>query len=229
MTALTNLIASSGLLPLKAGVFSQLIRYYRLNGAEIWLQFWRHFLISVYGVLIAAVIAIPLGLLIARKKKLSNTLVGIANVIQTIPSLALMSILMVGLGLGHTTVIATVALYSFLPILKNTVTGIRNIPADLLDAADGMGMTKLQRIRLTEIPLAMSVIMAGIRNALVVAIGITAVGTFIGAGGLGDIITRGINVAGGTAIILAGALPCALMAVIVDLLLARLEKQFMPR
>ncbi len=167
--------------------------YLANNGSYVLSQFARHFLISIYGVLIAAVIGIPVGLVIARHRTLSNTVIGIANVIQTIPSLAMLSIIMLGLGLGVNTVIVTVFLYSLLPIIKNTYTGMQNVDKNLMDAAKGMGMTRWQSLYMVEIPLSMSVIMAGIRNALVVAIGITAIGAFVGAGGLGDIIIRGTN------------------------------------
>ena len=200
-------------------MLQQLLYYYRENGSYVFEQFTRHFLISIYGVLFAAIVAIPLGFWIARNKKLADWIIGAANVIQTIPSLALLSLLMLGLGLGSDTVIATVFLYSLLPIIKNTYTGVRNVDAALLDTGKGMGMTRMQLTYLVELPLSLSVIMAGLRNALVVAIGITAIGTFIGAGGLGDIISRGVNATNGTAIILAGAIPTALMAVLADWLL----------
>ena len=206
----------------------QLLYYYKENGSYVFEQFTRHFLISIYGVLFAAIVAIPLGFWIARHKKMADWVIGIANVIQTIPSLALLSILMLGLGLGSDTVIATVFLYSLLPIIKNTYTGVRNVDAALLDTGKGMGMTRMQLTYLVELPLSLSVIMAGLRNALVVAIGITAIGTFIGAGGLGDIISRGVNATNGTAIILAGAIPTALMAVLSDSLLGLLEKKLDP-
>lgn len=206
----------------------QLLYYYRENGGYVFEQFTRHFLISIYGVLFAAIVAIPLGFWIARHKKLADWIIGAANVIQTIPSLALLSILMLGLGLGSDTVIATVFLYSLLPIIKNTYTGVRNVDAALLDTGKGMGMTRMQLTYLVELPLSLSVIMAGLRNALVVAIGITAIGTFIGAGGLGDIISRGVNATNGTAIILAGAIPTALMAVLADWLLGLMEKRLDP-
>ena len=151
-------------------LFSQFIDYFKVNSSYVMQQFFRHFLISIYGVLFAAIVAIPLGIIIARKRRLSATLIGIANVIQTVPSLAMLSILMIGLGLGVQTVIATVALYSFLPILKNTCAGILSVPEPLLDAAKGMGMTRLQRVLKVEVPLALSVIMGGIRNALVVVL-----------------------------------------------------------
>ena len=206
----------------------QLLYYYRENAGYVFEQFTRHFLISIYGVLFAAIVAIPLGFWIARHKKLADWIIGAANVIQTIPSLALLSILMLGLGLGSDTVIATVFLYSLLPIIKNIYTGVRNVDAALLDTGKGMGMTRMQLTYLVELPLSLSVIMAGLRNALVVAIGITAIGTFIGAGGLGDIISRGVNATNGTAIILAGAIPTALMAVLADWLLGLMEKRLDP-
>ena len=206
----------------------QLLYYYRENAGYVFEQFTRHFLISIYGVLFAAIVAIPLGFWIARHKKLADWIIGAANVIQTVPSLALLSILMLGLGLGSDTVIATVFLYSLLPIIKNTYTGVRNVDAALLDTGKGMGMTRMQLTYLVELPLSLSVIMAGLRNALVVAIGITAIGTFIGAGGLGDIISRGVNATNGTAIILAGAIPTALMAVLADWLLGLMEKRLDP-
>ncbi|HEX5352029.1 MAG TPA: ABC transporter permease [Trichococcus sp.] len=206
----------------------QLLYYYRENASYVFEQFTRHFLISIYGVLFAAIVAIPLGFWIARHKTLADWIIGAANVIQTIPSLALLSILMLGLGLGSDTVIATVFLYSLLPIIKNTYTGVRNVDAALLDTGKGMGMTRMQLTYMVELPLSLSVIMAGLRNALVVAIGITAIGTFIGAGGLGDIISRGVNATNGTAIILAGAIPTALMAVLADWLLGLMEKRLDP-
>lgn len=204
------------------------LAYYSLNGGYVLEQFWRHFLISVCGVLLASAVAIPTGFLIARRGRLARWVVGAANVIQTVPSLALMSILMLGLGLGARTVIATVLLYSLLPIIRNTCAGIRGIPPQVLDSARGMGMTALQTVLRVELPLALSVIMAGVRNALVVAVGVTTIGTFIGAGGLGDIISRGVNVANGSAIIIAGALPTALMAVCADVVLGLMERGLDP-
>ena len=206
----------------------QLVEYFSNNGMYVLQQFSRHFLISIYGVLMAAIIGVPIGIWISRSRKLSNVVIGIANVIQTVPSLAKLSIIMLGLGLGVNTVIVTVFLYSLLPIIKNTYTGMQNVNEDVLDAGKGIGMTVFQRLRFIELPLSMSVIMAGIRNALVIAIGITAIGSFVGSGGLGDIIIRGTNATDGGAIILAGALPTALMAIISDGILGFLEKRLDP-
>ena len=202
----------------------QLINYYAVNGSYVLHQFFRHFLISIYGVIFASVVAIPIGFFIARRYRLSGIVISTANVIQTVPSLAMISILMIFMGLGVNTVIMAVFLYSLLLIIKNTYTGVKSVDENLVDVAKSMGMSKKQIIMKIELPLSMSIIMAGIRNALVMAVGVTAIGTFIGAGGLGDIITRGIKVSNGSAIIMAGALPTALMAVISDFLLQFVEK-----
>ncbi|EUJ26042.1 ABC transporter permease [Listeria cornellensis] len=208
--------------------FSQLIDYYQTNATYVMEAFWRHFLMSAYGVIFAAIVAIPLGIYIARKKKLAVWVIQTANVIQTIPALALLAMLMLVMGLGTNTVVLSLFLYSILPILKNTYTGIQNVDGALLESGKAMGMTKWQVLRMIEIPLALSVIMAGIRNALVIAIGVAAIGTFVGAGGLGDIIVRGTNATNGTAIILAGAIPTALMAVMADMLLGWVERKLNP-
>ncbi|EEO2745621.1 ABC transporter permease [Listeria monocytogenes] len=206
----------------------QLIDYYQTNGSYVMEEFCRHFLMSAYGVIFAAIIAIPLGVYIARKKRLAGWVIQIANIIQTIPALAMLAVLMLIMGLGTNTVVLSLFLYSLLPILKNTYTGIRNVDGALLESGKAMGMTKWQVLRLIEMPLALSVIMAGIRNALVIAIGVAAIGTFVGAGGLGDIIVRGTNATNGTAIILAGAIPTAVMAILADVLLGWVERTLNP-
>ncbi|EIY4565049.1 ABC transporter permease [Listeria monocytogenes] len=206
----------------------QLIDYYQTNGSYVMEEFWRHFLMSAYGVIFAAIIAIPLGVYIARKKRLAGWVIQIANIIQTIPALAMLAVLMLIMGLGTNTVVLSLFLYSLLPILKNTYTGIRNVDGALLESGKAMGMTKWQVLRLIEMPLALSVIMAGIRNALVIAIGVAAIGTFVGAGGLGDIIVRGTNATNGTAIILAGAIPTAVMAILAYVLLGWVERTLNP-
>ncbi len=201
-------------------LFQQFILYFNENGGYVFSQFLRHFLISFYGVLFAAIVAIPLGIFISRRVTLAEWIIRIANL--------MVSVLMLGLGLGVNVVIVTVFLYSLLPIVKNTYTGMRQVDAGILDVGKGMGMTQWQRLYLVELPLSISVIMAGIRNALVLAIGITAIGTFVGAGGLGDIIVRGTNATDGAAIILAGALPTAAMSIFADWFLGLIEKKLDP-
>ena len=209
-------------------LFQQFIAYFQENGGYVFAQFVRHFLISIYGVLFAAIVGIPLGIWISKKMRMADWVIRIANIIQTIPSLAMISILMIGMWLGVNVVILTIFLYSLLPIIKNTYTGMRQVDRNTLDVGKGMGMTSWQRLYMIELPLSVSVIMAGIRNALVVAIGITAIGAFVGAGGLGDIIIRGTNATNGASIILAGALPTALMAIITDLGLGFIERRLDP-
>jgi osmoprotectant transport system permease protein len=207
---------------------NEIIYYYSQNAGYVWEQFYRHFLMSAYGVLFAAIVGIPVGILIARYHKLSPWVMSLANIIQTIPALAMLAVLMLVMGLGTNTVVFALFLYSLLPIIKNTYTGIRNVDQALLESGKAMGMTKLQVLRMVELPLALSVIMAGLRTALVITIGIATIGTFIGAGGLGDIILRGTNATDGTAIILAGAIPTALMAVIADLGMGWVERKLSP-
>lgn len=212
----------------KMNLLEQFLYYFEENGNYVFGQFLRHFLISIYGVVFAAIVAIPVGILIARRHRLADWVIRIANIIQTVPSLAMVSILMIGLGLGVNVVIVTIFLYSMLPIIKNTYTGMTQVDKNILDVGKGMGMTRWQRLYMVELPLSISVIMAGIRNALVVAIGITAIGAFVGAGGLGDIIIRGTNATDGASIILAGALPTALMAIITDWVLGIIERRLDP-
>ncbi|MEK4200170.1 ABC transporter permease [Cytobacillus sp. FSL K6-0265] len=209
-------------------LISDLLTYFINNGSYVWEQFFRHFLMSAYGVLFAAIVGIPVGILIARYARLSSVVLSLANVIQTIPALAMLAVLMLVMGLVTNTVVFALFLYSLLPIIKNTYTGIRNVDHTLIESGKAMGMTKWQILRMVEIPLSLSVIMAGLRTALVITIGIATIGTFIGAGGLGDIIMRGTNAQDGTAIILAGAIPTALMAVIADVIMGWLERSLMP-
>ncbi|MEY8818648.1 choline ABC transporter permease OpuBD [Bacillus subtilis] len=209
-------------------VLEQLMTYYAQNGSYVMDEFGRHFLMSAYGVLFAAVVGVPAGILIAHFRRLSAWVFAVTNVIQTIPALAMLAVLMLVMGLGANTVILSLFLYSLLPIIRNTYTGIISIEHAYLESGKAMGMTKFQVLRIVELPLALSVIMAGLRTALVIAIGITAIGTFVGAGGLGDMIVRGSNATNGTAIILAGAIPTAVMAVGADLLMAWLERALSP-
>lgn len=208
--------------------WNQFLSYFNQNSAYIWDQFIRHLLISLYGVIFAVVIAIPLGFLAARYKSFGRVIIPAANAIQTLPSLAVLSILMLIFGVGTNAVVITVMLYSILPILKNTYAGIQAVDPDLVDAATAMGMTGHQVRMKVILPLSISVIMAGVRNATVMAVGIATIGTFIGAGGMGDIITRGISVTDGGAIILAGVIPVVIMALGLDAILAFIERKTDP-
>ncbi|MCM3479119.1 MULTISPECIES: ABC transporter permease [Bacillaceae] len=209
-------------------VLQDLLNYYGQNAWYVWEQFYKQFLMSAYGVLFGAIVGIPIGIFIAHHNRLSPWVISLANIIQTIPALAMLGVLMLVMGLGPNTVVFALFLYSLLPIIKNTYTGIRNVDPAMLESGKGMGMTRLQVLRMVELPLSLSVIMAGLRTALVITIGVATIGTFIGAGGLGDIIIRGTNVSDGTTIILAGAIPTALMAIIADAVMGWFEKRLAP-
>ncbi|MEN0666470.1 ABC transporter permease [Caldifermentibacillus hisashii] len=209
-------------------VLQDLLNYYGQNAWYVWEQFYKQFLMSAYGVLFGAIVGIPIGIFIAHHNRLSPWVISLANIIQTIPALAMLGVLMLVMGLGPNTVVFALFLYSLLPIIKNTYTGIRNVDPAMLESGKGMGMTRLQVLRMVELPLSLSVIMAGLRTALIITIGVATIGTFIGAGGLGDIIIRGTNVSDGTTIILAGAIPTALMAIIADAIMGWFEKRLAP-
>ena len=206
---------------MEGNLIQQLVHYYQMNFGYLWELFVNHLLMSVYGVLLACLVGIPLGIIIARFGKLSGVIITIANIIQTVPVIAMLAILMLSMGLGMNTVIFTVFLYALLPIIKNTYTGIK-------DAGKGMGMTRNQVLTMIELPLSLSVIIGGIRIALVVAIGVVAVGSFIGAPTLGDIVIRGTNATDGTLFILAGAIPIVIIVILIDVLLRLLEKKLDP-
>ena len=209
-------------------VWEQLLYYYESNGAYVFEQFSRHFLMAIYGVLFAAIIAIPLGFYLARNAKIADWILAIANVIQTVPSLAMLSILMLAVGLGPNLVVITVFIYSVLPILRNTYAGVQSVDDNILDVGKGMGMTKWQIIYKIELPLSMSVIMGEIRNAFIMGVGVATLGTFVGASGLGDILQLGVNASEGTSIILAGIIPISVMAIIGDLFLTWVENKLDP-
>ncbi|MBD2364083.1 ABC transporter permease [Anabaena minutissima FACHB-250] len=184
------------------------------------------FLVGV-AISIAIIIGIPLGILITRQTQLRQPILGVANILQTIPSLALFGLLIpvpiIG-GIGAVPAIVALTLYSLLPIIRNTYTGITGVDSAIREAGRGMGMTDRQLLLQVEIPLAMGVILAGVRVATVISIGIATIAAAIGAGGLGVFIFRGIAVVNNQ-LILAGAVPAAVIALVADLLIGWLEKK----
>lgn len=176
---------------------------------------------------IAILIGIPLGILITRKTYLRQPIIGIANILQTIPSLALFGLLIpvpiIG-GIGAVPAIVALTVYSLLPIIRNTYTGITGVDPAIREAGRGMGMTDRQLLLQVEIPLALGVILAGVRVATVIAIGIATIAAAIGAGGLGVFIFRGISVVNDQ-LILAGAVPAAAIALLADFAIGWLENK----
>jgi osmoprotectant transport system substrate-binding protein/osmoprotectant transport system permease protein len=198
------------------------------NWPELLTLLRQHLSLVLISTFVAVVIGIPTGILLTRKESLRGPVLGIANVMQTIPSLALFGFLIplpfIG-GIGARTAIVALVLYSLLPIIRNTVTGILGVDANVREAAVAMGMTGPQILWQVELPLAMSVILTGVRVAMVIAIGVTTIAAAVGAGGLGVYIFRGLRQYDNN-LLLAGAVTAALMALTADFTLGLLEKRF---
>ena len=186
-----------------------------------------HLTLVLISMALAIAIAVPLGMLIVQHRHLRTAALGIASVFQTIPSLALFGFLIpipfIG-GIGRRTAIVALVLYALLPILRNTYVGLTGIDPAILEAAEAMGMTSSQILLRVRLPLALSIILAGIRTATVITIGVATIAAAIGAGGLGTFIFRGVAMVS-DAVILAGAIPAALLAILADLFLGLLERR----
>ena len=195
--------------------------------SEILTRTGEHLFLVTISIGIAVLIGIPLGILITRQPVFAKPILGLANIMQTIPSLALFGFLIsvpfLG-GIGDNPAIVALILYSLLPIIRNTYTGITSVDPAIREAGRGMGMTDWQLLYQVEIPLAMGVILAGVRVATVIAIGIATIAPAIGAGGLGVFIFRGISVVNNQ-LILAGAIPAAGIALLADFAIGLLEQK----
>lgn len=186
-------------------------------------QTLQHISLTFIALLIAVLIGLPLGIFISGKKKLAQIVLGIAGILQTIPSIALLGAMIPLLGIGAKPAIVALFLYALLPIIRNTYTGISGVNPELKEAALGMGMSRVQLLFKVELPLAMPVILAGIRTATVINIGVATLAAYIAAGGLGEFIFGGIAL-NNTNMILAGAIPAALLAILFDFLLSQIQK-----
>ena len=184
----------------------------------------RHIEVSAIAVVISVVVAVPLGILITRYRKLAHVVVNSANIGQTIPSLAILGLVIPVLGIGLKPAIFAIVIRGVLPILNNTYSGIVNVDRFLIEAGRGMGMKNREILTLVEMPLSFPVIMAGIRTAAVLSISVAALAALIGAGGLGDLIFQGIVMADRN-LLFAGSIPTALLAIVTDLGLERVENR----
>jgi osmoprotectant transport system permease protein len=191
--------------------------------------------LSVVGVAVSLAIAtgVPIGIAITQNRKIADTVLYFAGMIMTVPSIALFGIMipilsLIGQGIGWLPAVVAVFLYSQLPIIRNTYTAIDNVDPALREAARGMGMRPFQRLREVEIPIAVPVILAGVRTAVVINIGITAIAAYIGAGGLGTFISRGISQSDPRQLI-TGAIAVSILAVIADYGLLWVQKRLTPR
>lgn len=201
---------------------------YFVNRPDVILRLLlQHLQLTGIAVSLAILVGVPLGIAITRIKSLSDPVLGIASIFQTIPSIALFGVLIPFMGIGIKPAIVVLFLYALLPIIKNTYTGIKGVSPFMIDAGLGMGMTSIQVLRMVELPQSLPVIMAGVRIATVINIGTTTIAAYIGAGGLGQLIFTGIQLVRNDMII-AGAVPAALLALTADRLLGYVEYRLTP-
>lgn len=190
---------------------------------KLLIQIVQHLGLTFVSLLLAIIVGVPLGILIARKKLFANPVLGTAGILQTVPSIALLGFMIPAFGIGATPAIVALLIYALLPIIRNTYTGITGVDPAVIEAAKAMGMNRKQLLFKVELPLAMPVIIAGIRTAAVINVGVATLASFVAAGGLGEFIFGGISL-NNTNMILAGAIPAALLAIILDQLIAVLQK-----
>jgi osmoprotectant transport system permease protein len=204
-----------------------LLEFFASHRAEIFEATLAHLFLVAVSMAIAMAIGVPLGMILVKRAPLRGFTLGIASVLQTIPSLALFGFLIplpfVG-GIGTRTAVVALVLYALLPILRNTVVGLTSLDPAVLEAAEAMGMTETQILLKVRFRLGLGVVLAGIRTATVITIGVATIAPAIGAGGLGTFIFRGVAMVNDT-VILAGAIPAALLALAADAALGLLERK----
>jgi len=199
---------------------------YRLG--EIGTLTLQHIQITGMSITFAILFGVPVGIFMTRKRNMADFVLGVANIFQTLPSLALFGLIIPFMGIGYKPSVFVLFLYALLPIIKNTYLGIISVDPAVIDAGKGMGMTDFQILKMVEIPLSLPVIMGGVRISTVINIGTATIAALIGAGGLGDFIFKGISM-NNTNMILAGAIPTAILAISVDHLLGKLENKLVPK
>jgi osmoprotectant transport system permease protein len=204
-----------------------LLQFFSQYGSELLFKTWEHLYISLISIGLGILIAVPLGIALTRVPKVANFVMGFLGIIQTVPSFAILAFFIPLLGVGKVPAIVALFFYAVLPILRNTYTGVNGVNKSLLEAGRGMGMTGWEQVRLVEIPLAIPVIMAGIRLTTVYLIGWATLAAYIGAGGLGDYIFSGMTLYQ-TEFILAGAIPVTILALLADYLLGKIENWVTP-
>ncbi|HEY6291109.1 MAG TPA: ABC transporter permease [Terriglobia bacterium] len=207
-----------------------LIQFFVANRIEVAELTLEHLRLVGVSMLLAVLAGVPTGILLARRPRLEKPVLGVANIVETIPSLALFGLLLPVPWLGDRAdrlAILALALYALLPIIRNTYVGINGVDRAILEAGRGMGLTDRQLLFQVQLPLALSVILAGVRVATVVSVGVATIAAAIGAGGLGEYIFRGLAMVNNN-LILAGAIPAALLALTADLVLGLAERRLRP-
>lgn len=210
-----------------------IIEFIQANWPTLMQLTWEHIQLVGLAVGVAVLTGVPFGIYISQKESLANLVLAVAGIIMTIPSIALFGIMIpifsiINQGIGFVPAIVALILYSQLPIIRNTYIAIKNVDPNTRDAAIGMGMTTWQRLYKVELPLALPVIMAGVRMAIVLTIGIGAIAAYIGAGGLGVYIARGISTSY-TTMVQVGALAVSILAISTDLIIGRIQKFLSPK
>lgn len=195
------------------------------NYEEIFYKSLEHLYIASIALILGIIVAVPIGIILTRNKKIADKVMAIVSILQTIPSFALLAMMIPIFGVGKTPAVAALFIYSLLPIMRNTYLGIDSVEDNITDAAKGMGMTDRQILFKVQIPLAMSVIMSGIRLSAVYVLAWTSLSGYIGAGGLGEFIFTGLQNAK-LSMVLWGTVPVTIMALIVDKLFSMVENYF---
>ncbi|MFD1416032.1 ABC transporter permease [Oceanobacillus jeddahense] len=203
---------------------TKLVTYMIDNSGHLLALSIEHLLMVGYGIGLALIVGIPLGIIAAKFEKLAPIIIALSNVLQLIPSLAMLAILMLYFGFGFNTIVIGLFLYSLLPIVKNTYVGIKEVDESIIESGIGSGMTTMQLLRKIQFPLSIPFLLAGIRLAAVIAISVAAIGPYIGAGGLGSEIVSGISLQNDV-MIYAGAIPATLIAIVADFILGKIENK----
>lgn len=205
-----------------------MMEFIQANSSDMLTKTWEHLYISLIALGLGIFVAVPVGILLSKTNKVAKVVLSITSVLQTLPSLAILALMIPFLGVGVVPAIIALFIYVLLPILNNTYLGMRSVNSNLVAAGTSMGMTRWQTIYMVELPLAIPVIMAGIRLSAVYAISWATLASYIGAGGLGDFIFNGLNLYQ-TDYIVAGAVLVTVLALLVDFILSRVEKWVTPK
>ncbi|WP_294835264.1 ABC transporter permease [uncultured Lactobacillus sp.] len=202
--------------------------FFAQHGLELLVKTWQQIYISAISLGLGIIVAVPLSIILMKFPRVAKVVIAIASMLQTIPALALLAIMIPFFGIGKLPAIIALFLYSLMPILRNTYVGLMRVNPDTIDSARGLGMTNMQLILKVDIPLAMPVIMAGIRLSAIYVIAWATLASYIGAGGLGDFIFNGLSLYQ-TDLIFGGTIPVIILALLTDYLLGKLERKLTPK